>query len=120
MDQNTQAIEALEAAAPHELGEAVYGGLSLYPIYVRGEAYLAAHQGAAAAAEFQKILDWRAVVVNEPIGALTHLGMARAYALQGETANARAAYDTFFTLWKGADHDIPILVAAKAEYARLK
>ena len=92
---------------------------ALYPVYVRGEAYLAAHQGSEAAAEFQKILDHRGVVLNEPIGALAHLGLARAYALQGDTAKARAAYKDFFTLWKDADPDIPILIAAKAEYAKL-
>jgi len=87
---------------------------------VRGQAYLAAHDGSEAAAEFQRIIDQRGVVGNEPIGALAHLGLARAYALEGDTAKARAAYNDFFTLWKDADPDIPILVAAKAEYAKLK
>ena len=78
------------------------------------------HAGSEVAAEFQKILDRRGIVVNQPIGALAHLGLARAYALQGDTGKARAAYNDFFTLWKDADPDIPILVAAKAEYAKLK
>jgi eukaryotic-like serine/threonine-protein kinase len=117
-----KAIEALQAAAPYELGEpaALFGFLSLYPIYVRGEAYLAAHNGSEAAAEFQKILDHRGIVVNEPIGALAHLQLGRAYAMQGDTAKARAAYQDFLTLWKDADPDIPILREAKAEYAKLK
>ncbi len=94
--------------------------LALYPVYVRGEAYLAAHQGSEAAAEFQKILDHRGVVVNEPIGALAHLQIGRAYAMLGDTAKARAAYQDFLTLWKDADPDIPVFIAAKAEYAKLQ
>ena len=73
-----------------------------------------------AAAEFQKILDHRGVVVNEPIGALAHLQIGRAYAMQGDTAKARAAYQDFLTLWKDADADIPVFIAAKAEYAELQ
>jgi eukaryotic-like serine/threonine-protein kinase len=87
---------------------------------VRGETYLAARQGREAAAEFQKILDHRGVVFNRPIGALAHLGLARAYALQSDTVKARTAYRDFFTLWKDADPDIPILIVAKAEHAKLK
>ena len=87
---------------------------------MRGQAYLAAHQGNEAAAEFQKILDHRGVVINEPIGALAHLGLARSYALQGDAAKARTAYQDFLTLWKDADPDIPILQQAQAEYAKLK
>jgi eukaryotic-like serine/threonine-protein kinase len=86
---------------------------------VRGEAYLAAHQGAEAAAEFQKILDHRGIVVSDPIGALAHLQLGRAYALSGETTKAKAAYRDFLTLWKDADPDIPILKQAKVEYAKL-
>ena len=89
-------------------------------MYVRGRVYLAAHQGQSRAAEFQKILDHRGIVINEPIGALAHLQIGRAYAMQGDTAKARAAYQDFLTLWKDADPDIPILIAAKAEYAKLK
>jgi eukaryotic-like serine/threonine-protein kinase len=79
-----------------------------------------ANNSSEAAGEFQKILDHRGVVLNEPIGALAHLGLARAYAMQGDTAKAKAACQDFLTLWKDADPDIPVVVAAKAEYARLK
>ncbi len=81
---------------------------------------LAAHQGAEAAAEFQKIVDHRGIVFNEPIGALAHLQIGRAYTMQGETTKAKAAYKDFLTLWKDADPDIPTLIAAKAEYAKLQ
>jgi eukaryotic-like serine/threonine-protein kinase len=91
----------------------------LYPVYVRGEAYLAAHQGAEAATEFQKILDHRGIMVSDPIGALAHLQIGRAYALQGDSAKVKAAYQDFLTLWRDADPDIPIFIAAKAEYAKL-
>jgi class 3 adenylate cyclase/tetratricopeptide (TPR) repeat protein len=111
-----KAIELLQAAAPYELG--IAGGL--YPVYVRGNAYVTAHEGSEAAAEFQEILNHRGIIVNEPVGALAHLGLGRAYAVQGDTAKARAAYQNFLTLWKDADPDIPILIAAKAEYAKLK
>ena len=114
----TKAIEALAPAAPYELGS--ISGVTLYPVYLRGEAYLAAHQGSAAAAEFQKILDHPGVVANTPIGALAHLGLARAYALSGDTAKAKTAYQDFLALWKDADPDIPILKEAKAEYAKLQ
>jgi ATP/maltotriose-dependent transcriptional regulator MalT len=92
----------------------------MYPVYVRGQAQLIAHDGAAAATEFQKFLDHRGITMNCPLGALAHLGMARAYALSGDTAKAKAAYNDFFALWKDADPDIPILQQAKAEYAKLK
>lgn len=77
-------------------------------------------QGGAAATEFQKIIDHPGVVLNEPIGALAHLGLGRAYALLGDSSKAKAAYRDFFTLWKNADPDVPILRQAKAEYAKLK
>jgi eukaryotic-like serine/threonine-protein kinase len=118
-----EALVILGAASPYELGLPAlnfYNWPNLYPAYVRGEAYLAAHQGREAAAEFQKILDHRGIVLNEPIGALAHLGLARAYSLQGDTAKSRAAYQDFLTLWKDADPDIPILKEAKAEYAKLQ
>jgi DNA-binding winged helix-turn-helix (wHTH) protein len=118
-----QALDILTVAAPYELGTpslSLYNWPNLYPVYVRGEAYLAAHQGGEAAAEFQKILDHRGIVLNEPIGALAHLQLGRAYSLQGDTAKARAAYEDFLKLWKDADPDIPILQQAKAEYANLK
>jgi tetratricopeptide (TPR) repeat protein len=114
----SKAIELLQAAAPYELGNVGEGALN--PIYVRGEAYLAARQGREAATEFQKILDHRGVVVNSPIGALAHLGLARAYALQADHAKARNAYEDFFTLWREADADVPIMKQAKAEYASLR
>ena len=87
---------------------------------VRGEAYLAAHQGAEAAVEFQKILDHRGIVVSDPIGALAHLQLGRAYALLGDKTKARSAYQDFLVLWKDADPDIPILQEAKAEYSKLQ
>ena len=116
------ALDILKTAAPYELGLpafAFYNWPNLYPVYVRGEAYLAAHQGKEAAAEFQKILDHRGIVLNEPIGALAHLQLGRAYAMQGDTAKARAAYQDFLTLWKDADPDIPVLQQAKTECAKL-
>jgi tetratricopeptide (TPR) repeat protein len=113
-----KAIQALEASTPYELGS--IGWVTLYPVYLRGESYLAAQRGSAAAVEFQKILDRPGVVVNEPIGALAHLGLARAYAMQGDAPKARAAYQDFFARWKDADSDIPILKEAKAEYAKLQ
>jgi hypothetical protein len=88
-------------------------------MYVRGQAYLAVHQGANAAAEFQKIVDHRGIVVSDPIGALARLQLGRAYALAGDKTKARSAYQDFLTLWKDADSDIPILKQAQAEYANL-
>ena len=111
----SKAIEALQAAAPYELGMTV----GLHPIYVRGEAYLAAHDGSKAAAEFQKIIDHRVLVLN-PVGALAHLDLARAYALQGDTVKAKAAYQDFLALWKDADPDVQILKQAKTEYSKLQ
>jgi eukaryotic-like serine/threonine-protein kinase len=119
-----EAIESLRAATPYELGVPVsYGAYSwtaLYPVFVRGEAHLAAHQSSEAAAEFQKILDHRGIVLNSPIGALAHLQLGRAYAMQGDTPKAKAAYQEFLTLWKDADSELPVLIAAKAEYAKLQ
>jgi tetratricopeptide (TPR) repeat protein/predicted Ser/Thr protein kinase len=117
-----RSIELLQAAAPYELGMLSGSAVNscLYPVYVRAEAHLSAQQGRAAAAEFQKILDHRGLLWNCATGALAHLGLARAYALQDDTAKARAAYQDFLTLWKHADPDIPILIAAKSEYAKLK
>ena len=111
-----KAVELLQTAIPYEVG--LLG--NLYPAYVRGEAYLAARQGREAAAEFQKILDHRGSVVSDPIGALAHLQIARAYGMQDDTAKTKAAYQDFLTLWKDADPDIPILKQAKAEYAKLQ
>ena len=93
---------------------------ALYPIYVRGEAYLAAHKGAEAAAEFQKIIDHRGIVVSDPIGALARLQLGRAYALSGDIAKEESAYQDLLTLWKVADFDITILKQAEKEYAALR
>jgi serine/threonine protein kinase/tetratricopeptide (TPR) repeat protein len=118
---STQALVFLEAAAPYELGKPPQLQLgTLYPAYIRGEAHLLAHNGSTAATEFQKFLDRRGIVVNFPLGALAHLGQARSYALSGDAAKARTAYQDFFALWKDADPDIPILKEAKAEYAKLQ
>jgi tetratricopeptide (TPR) repeat protein len=114
------ALDALTAAAPYELGHTNEDfTFAVYPVYFRGQAYLAARSGVAAAGEFQKILDHSGVVGNEPIGALAHLGLGRAYALSGDSAKAKTAYQDFFALWKTADPDVPILKEAKAEYAKL-
>ena len=121
------AIEALAPAVPYDFGSS---GIPLYSAYFRGEAYLAAHQGAPAAAEFQKVLKYRAIESGDPIGALANLGLARAYMLEAQSAQgpdadaartkARASYQDFLALWKDADPDIPILIAAKSEYAKLQ
>ncbi len=121
-NNGAKAVELLAPTLPYELG--VPGSstfwTNLYPVYVRGLALLAAQHGEQAAAEFQKIIDWPGVVVNEPIVALARLGLARAYDLQGENAKAKAAYQNFFMLWKDADPDIPVLLTAKSEYAKLQ
>jgi eukaryotic-like serine/threonine-protein kinase len=92
----------------------------MYPVFVRGNAFLALHQGSQAAAEFQKIFDHRGIVWNQPIGALAHLQIGRSYAMAGNTEKAKEAYKDFLTLWKDADPDIPILKQAKDEYAKLQ
>jgi hypothetical protein len=102
---------------PHGAINAFFG--AMYPVYVRGEAYLAAHQSPEAAAEFQKILTHRGVVIGDPIRALAHLQLGRAYSLVGDNDRARAAYRDFLPLWKAADPDIPIFKRAKAEYTTL-
>jgi len=115
------ALNVLSAAAPYELGHTNEDfTFALYPIYFRGQAYLTEKNGAAAAGEFQKILDHSGIVGNEPIGALAHLGLGRAYALSGDSAKAKTAYQDFFALWKNADPDVPILKEAKAEYFKLQ
>ena len=120
-NNSAQALVFLEAAAPYELGGPPQLQLgTLYPAYIRGQARLRANNGSGAAAEFQKFLDHRGIVINFPLGALAHLGLARAYALSGDTAKAKTAYQDFFALWKDADPDIPILKEAKAEYAKLQ
>ena len=113
------AIDALHATESYELGD-MQGNLALYCIYLRGKSYLAGYQSKEAASEFQKILDHHGIVTIEHIGALAHLQIGRAYVMQGDVAMAKAAYEDFLTLWKDADHDIPILKQAKAEYAKLQ
>jgi predicted Zn-dependent protease len=115
-----RAIELLKAASAVELSVPASLAIYLCPAYLRGEAYLMLHDGNRAAAEFQKFIDHRGVVGNFPWGALARLGLARAYAMQGDTAKAKTAYQDFLTLWKDADPDIPILKQAKAEYAKLQ
>ncbi len=118
-----KAIELLQDATPYELGEPlpqVAGGAFLYPVYIRGQAYLSLRRGREAAVEFHKFLDHRGIVVNCPLGALAHLQLGRAYAMAGDPAKARGAYQDFLALWKDADPNIPILDHAKAEYAKLQ
>jgi serine/threonine protein kinase len=118
--QGAKAVEELAPVAPYELGiSQSFIGFSLYPVYLHGQAYLLAKQGAAAGAQFQKILEHWGIVPNSPIHTLARLGLARAYALAGDSAKARSAYQDFLALWKDADPDIPIFKQAKAEYARL-
>jgi tetratricopeptide (TPR) repeat protein len=117
------AIERLQTSLPYDLAMpgtaffARFGGL--YPVYVRGQAYLASGRGPEAVAQFQKVLDNRGIVLADPVGALAHLQLGRAYVLSGDLTKARIAYQDFLTLWKDADPDIPILKKAKAEYRRL-
>jgi tetratricopeptide (TPR) repeat protein len=112
----SKAIDALQPAVQYELADTK----ALLANSVRGDAYLAEHQGAQAAAEYQKVLDHPGIARNEPNGALARLGLARAYAVAGDAAKARLAYQDFFALWKDADPDVPVLKEAKAEYAKLK
>jgi tetratricopeptide (TPR) repeat protein len=120
----SESFERLQIALPYELAA---NGLNfnhfylggLHSAYVRGEALIAAHRYAEAAAEFQKILDHRGIVGADPIGPLAHLQLGRAFAFSGDRAKAKAAYQDFLALWKDADADIPILKNANAEYARL-
>ena len=115
-----KAVELLQTAAPYEIGSfSPYVG-TLYPVLVRGQAFLLLRQGREAAVEFQKFIDYRGVVQNSPLAALAHLGLARAGAIQGNIPQARAAYQDFLTLWKEADSDIPVLQQAKREYTNLR
>jgi eukaryotic-like serine/threonine-protein kinase len=116
----SQALKDLEIARPYELGGAGTLINYIYPAYLRGQAHLLAHNANAAAAEFQKLLDHRGIVLNFVTGALAHLQLGRAYATAGDTAKAKRAYQDFFALWKDADSDIPMLSQAKAEYANLR
>ena len=121
--QPTKALEYLQTTNQYELGSPLpqfeVGG-SLYPAYVRGEVYLLLRKGKEAAVEFQKCLDHAGVALNSPLGALARLQLGRAYALQGNTTQSRAAYQDFFGLWRDADPDVPILIVAKSEYTKLK
>ena len=124
--QPSNAVELLQTTIPYEGGSPIEGGSELflgavnfYPAYVRGVACLAARRGREAAAEFQKILDHRGTVISDPVGALAHMQLGRAYGLAGDKDKARTAYKDFLTLWKDADPDIPVLNQAKAEYANL-
>ena len=118
---SAKALELLKTAAPYELGQSqpFFVGM-MYPAYLRGQAYLHARNGKAAAAEFQRIISHRGIVLNFPLAAVAHLGLARAHSLEGDTAKARLAYEDFLKLWKGTDSNIPLFQEAKTEYARLQ
>src|SRR5271166_3899089 len=111
------ALDLLRGTVPYELTTSL-GGAMLFSMYVRGEAYLAVHDGAAAAGEYQKMIDHRCEAGNRVQGALAHLGLGRAYAMAGDKEKARVAYQDFLALWKDADPDVPVLKEAKAELAK--
>jgi len=115
-----KAIEILRATQAYELGNPSPPVGPLSPVYIRGYAYLRAGQAHEAASEFQRIIDYPGIVQNSPLGALAHLGLARASAASGNLAGSRTAYQDFLALWKDADPDTPILKQAKAEYAKLQ
>ena len=117
---SSQAIVDLEPTVPYEAGQAGTFINYLYPAYVRGQAYLQERKGLAAVTEFQKLFDHRGLVENFVTGSLAHLQIGRSYAVTGDIAKARAAYQEFFNLWKDADPDIPMLKEAKGEYAKLQ
>jgi predicted Zn-dependent protease len=112
----SRAVDLLQPTGSYELADTP---MPMFPVYVRAKAYLRARRGDAAVAEFQKILQHRGLVGNSVVGALAHLGLARAYALSGDTFKARTGYQEFFTLWKDADANVPVLRAAKTEYATM-
>jgi hypothetical protein len=117
-----EALAILRAATPYELGVTTFSDLdwtAMYPVYVRGEAYLAAHQGREAAAEFRKIIDHPGIVLNYPIGPMARLQLARALSASGDRAQSAGVYKDLLALWKDADPDIPVVQQAKAESARL-
>lgn len=118
-NQPAEAVRLLAVAEPYELG-GFPQGLNLYPAYIRGQAYLQAHDGVKAAAEFQKILDHRGLNCVGALYSLSQLELARALAMQGDNTKAKTAYQDFFSMWKDADPDVPLLKPAKAEYARLQ
>jgi tetratricopeptide (TPR) repeat protein len=123
-DDAAAAIQSLQTASRFDLalGGVGFNGFfgALYPIYVRGEAYLAAHQPANAAAEFQRIIDHRSIVLVDPMDAMARLQLARALALSGDTVKAKGAYQNLLDLWKDADPDIPVVKEARAKYAELR
>lgn len=121
-NEPSKAVESLKTTAGNELGVSSTTGFvpALYTAYMCGNAYLTAHEGDEASAEFQKIIDHSGLVLNEAIGALAHMQIGRAYAMSGDSTRAKAAYKDFLTLWKDADPDIPVLKQAKAEYAKLQ
>jgi tetratricopeptide (TPR) repeat protein len=123
-NEPAKAIQLLQTAASHELsvtGSTFFAFFGMfYPVYFRGEAYLATHQGAEAAKQFQTILDHRGLAFNDPIGALARLQLARAYKMSGNQAKATATYEDLLSLWKDADPNIPILSQARSEYAKLQ
>src|SRR5262249_38231243 len=118
-NQADEAVRLLQPTSPYELGS-FPGGLGLSAIYFRAKAYLLARDGAKATAEFQKVLDHRGIDAVSPLYPLSQLGLARALVIQGDTAKAKMAYQDFFSFWKDADPDVPVLKQAKAEYAKLQ
>ncbi len=118
-----EALRILEVTSPFELGQAqpqTQVGALLYPVYVRAEALMAARRPGDAAREYQKMIDARTIALNCPLGALARLGLARAYAMNGDTAKAKTSYQEILTLWKDADPDLPVVKAARAESAKLQ
>jgi len=117
---SARAVEVLQSMGTRELSQPTPFAIFMHPVYLRAQAFLAARKGAEAAAEFQKILDHHGLMQNDPIGALAHFQLGRAYAMQGKIPEARGAYVDFLNLWKDADAELPALKEAKAEYAKLK
>src|SRR5262249_21564466 len=116
-----EALELLKPARPYEIGQpSQLMLLNMYPVYIRGQVYLAAHDIKAAVGEFQEILEHPGMSLNEPIAVLAHLGIARAHAAQSDKDRARSAYQDFLSIWREADPDIPVLKQARTEYAALQ
>ena len=123
-DQLRRAIKLLQVSVPYERGTppsaAPFFFGAFYTVYVRGLAYLMAGQGQEAAAEFQKIIEGRVIVVSDPIGALAHYQLGKALAMSHDTAKAKIAYEDFFGLWNGAETNIPVMRRAREEYTELR
>jgi len=115
-----KAIQELQSAIPYQTGTPRLLIGAMYPVYVRGEAFLAEGRGAEAAKEFRKMLDHRGVMASDPISALARLELGRAYRLSGDSVKAKAAYEDFFTLWKDADVNAPVLMEARSEYKAIR